>query len=194
MEGPPYSCACVSRRRWTSTSPPRAPRTKETSWPVLEVAGTGIIVHTYACMCRRKYYLAFCIHTSCHRVQMSESLSRECVVLPSILCDLESIVTKAVYLYFTRLWSPRAPRPARPHRAQRSDDVRLEVLRKPLQRSRLPSPRCARARPALARSNVNFLGWNYENPRCNFSDERNGARITKQTGRLSRAARPGRVP
>ena len=47
---------------------------------------------------------------------------------------------------------------------------------------------------ARALSNVNFLGWNYENPRCNFSDERNGARITKQTGRLSRAARPGRVP
>ena len=30
-EGPHPSCACVSRRRWTSTSPPRAPRTKETS-------------------------------------------------------------------------------------------------------------------------------------------------------------------
>ena len=111
MEGPPYSCACVSRRRWTSTSPPRAPRTKETSWPVLEVAGTGIIVHTYACMCRRKYYLAFCIHTSCHRVQMSESLSRECCApLDTLRSRKYTLVKPKPYTYTLRDSGVRVPR------------------------------------------------------------------------------------
>ena len=128
MEGPPYSCACVSRRRWTSTSPPRAPRTKETSWPVLEVAGTGIIVHTYACMCRRKCYLAFCIHTSCHRVQMSESVSRECCAPLDTLRSRKYSNQSRIPILYATLESACPPRPARPHRAQRSDDVRLEVL------------------------------------------------------------------